>query len=392
MLGRKFEVRTNHKPLLGLFGKQALIPTNANARIQRWALFLAQYDFALTYKAGKDNLVADALSRLPIVDDHKAATPMEYIKLVEVVDFDDISFQTIKKFTMEDETLSQLVNNIWFGWNQKDVRLSEYNCVKSDLSLYDNVILYRNRILIPCVLRCKVLEHLHSGHNGINAMKAEARNWVWWPKINQDISEMIKNCSICFKNFHPNQAPVLSWSSPGKSWSRVHVDYAGPLDNKYILVVVDAYSTFIDVHVTSSRTSNVTIELLRKVFCNFGVPDVVISDNAPYFVSEEKSHFFRKNGINHTTPAPYNPASNGLAERSVRTVKEGLAKFKSGSLNTRICRFLYNYRKSVHSSTGKSPAEMLFGRCFKTTLQSVKCSTKKNDVEKLAKKLFSSGM
>ena len=219
LLGRKFEVHTDHKPLLGLFDKRALIPTNANARIQRWALFLAQYDFALTYKAGKDNLVADALSRLPVVDDHKAATPMEYIKLVEVVDFDDISFQTIKKFTMEDETPSQLVNNIRFGWNQKDVRLSEYNCVKSDLSLYDNVILYRNRILIPCVLRCKVLEHLHSGHNGINAMKAEARNWVWWPKIDQDISEITKNCSICFKNFHPNQAPVLSWSSPGKSWS-----------------------------------------------------------------------------------------------------------------------------------------------------------------------------
>ena len=69
--------------------------------------------------------------------------------------------------------------------------------------------------------------------------------------------------------------------------------------------------------------------------------------------------------MNHMTPAPYNPASNGLAERSVRTVKEGLVKFKSGSFNTRICRFLYSYRKNVHSSTGKSPAEMLFGRCSK---------------------------
>ena len=75
LLGRKFDVRIDHKPLLGLFGKRALIPTNANARIQHRALFLAQYDFDLIYKAGKDNLVADALSRLPIVDDPKAATP-----------------------------------------------------------------------------------------------------------------------------------------------------------------------------------------------------------------------------------------------------------------------------------------------------------------------------
>ena len=123
-------------------------------------------------------------------------------------------------------------------------------------------------------------------------MKADATNWVWWPKIDQDISEITKNCSICFKNFHPNQAPVLSWSSLGKSWSRVHIDYAGPIDNKYILVVVDAYSKFIDVQVTSSMTPNITIELLRQVFCNFGIPDVVVSDNVPYFVSKEMSHFF----------------------------------------------------------------------------------------------------
>ena len=102
--------------------------------------------------------------------------------------------------------------------------------------------------------------------------------------------------------------------------------------------------------------------------------------------------FYKKNGIQHITPAPYNPSSNGLAERAVRTLKEGLNKFKSGSLNTRVCRFLYNYRKSVHSSIHKSPAELLFGRCFKTTLESVKCSPNKDrGLEKLSEKLFSDG-
>ena len=85
--------------------------------------------------------------------------------------------------------------------------------------------------------------------------------------------------------------------------------------------------------------------------------------------------FLEKNGIKLITPAPYHPASNGLAERAVRSLKEGLQKHTDGSLNTRLCRLLYNHRRSIHSSTGKSPAEMLFGRPFKSPLESVKSKT-----------------
>ena len=175
LLGRKFEARTDHKPLLGLFGRGSQIPSNANARIQRWGLLLSQYDYDLVYKAGKENLVADALSRLPVQDDCNlnSVTPREYVKLVEVLEFNDVSFQAIKKASMKDEVVSKLMSNIKYGWKDNDRRLLEYGSVKADLSLYDNVILYRNRVLIPNILRCKVLEHLHSGHNGINAMKAE---------------------------------------------------------------------------------------------------------------------------------------------------------------------------------------------------------------------------
>ena len=114
-----------------------------------------------------------------------------------------------------------------------------------------------------------------------------------------------------------------------------------------------------------------------------------MSDNAPYFVTEDIKRFYKKNGIKHVTPAPYNPSSNGLAERAVRTLKEGLNKFKSGSLNTRVCRFLYNYRKTIHSITGKSPAEMMFGRSFKSTLVSVKSSSNfSKESAVLSKSLF----
>lgn len=78
--------------------------------------------------------------------------------------------------------------------------------------------------------------------------------------------------------------------------------------------------------------------------------------------------FFKKNGIKHVTPAPYNSSSNGLAERAVRILKEGLKKFRSGSMDTQICRLLYNQRKTLHSGTGRSPAQLMFNRNSKSTI------------------------
>ncbi|XP_064100788.1 uncharacterized protein K02A2.6-like [Macrobrachium nipponense] len=346
-------------------------------RIQRWALLLSQYDYELVHKPGKENVIADALSRLPLDDDFHSGTPAEYVKLVELLDFDDISFQAVKHFTNKDAVLSRLKNCLKLGWSKEhNMSLLEYASVKDDLSLHNDVILYRNRVLIPVELRCKVLNHLHCGHNGINAMKAEARNWVWWAKIDQDIGEVTKNCSICFKNFTNPRAPTLSWPIVGKPWSRLHIDFAGPIDGKYFLIIVDSHSKFLDIQFSSSTTSAVTIGHLRKTFCNFGIPDIIVSDNAPNFVSQEMEEFLCKNSIKHVTPAPYHPSSNGLAETAVRTFKEGLGKFKKRDIQTRICRFLYNYRRTVNSSTGKAPAEIIFGRNFKGTVESVKLKDK----------------
>ncbi|XP_068234165.1 uncharacterized protein [Palaemon carinicauda] len=82
LLGRKFMARTDHKPLIGLFGKDKPIPQNANSRIQRWALLLSQNDFDLVYKPGKENVIADALSRLLVEDEIQSEIPAEYVRLV----------------------------------------------------------------------------------------------------------------------------------------------------------------------------------------------------------------------------------------------------------------------------------------------------------------------
>ena len=380
LLGRKFELRTDHKPLLGLFSNEKQISPNANARIIRWSLILSQFDYNLVFKSGKENVIADCLSRLPVEDNIEMKTPAEYINLINI-DFGNLSFDEIKKCTKEDVDLLELRKYIKFGFPNNAGRITKYAVYRNDLSLHKDVILFKNRILIPPKLQSHVLNMLYAAHNGIVAMKEEARGYVWWPHMNSDIENLTKSCSICYKNVKPNKEPILSWPIPNRPWSRLHIDYCGPFENKYLLVVIDATSKFIDIHAVNSTTSATTIEMLRKTFANFGIPDVIVSDNAQYFVSTEMKNFYDKNGIKLVNPAPYNPSSNGLAERAVQTVKNGLNKFKNGSLGTRIARFLYNYRSSVHSTLKRTPAEVLFKRKFKTRLDILKPFDEEREME-----------
>nr|XP_037276797.1 uncharacterized protein K02A2.6-like [Rhipicephalus microplus] len=102
------------------------------------------------------------------------------------------------------------------------------------------------------------------------------------------------------------------------------------------------------------------VDTLRCIFARFGIPRTVVSDNGPQFTSEETARFFRENGVRHVTTAPYYPQSNGLAERAVRTIKEGLKKNRVGTLQSRLAKFLLRYR-TTPTREEQSPAERLFG-------------------------------
>ena len=109
-------------------------------------------------------------------------------------------------------------------------------------------------------------------------------------------------------------------------------------------------------------TTTSTISHLRSIFAIHGLPEMLVTDNASIFTSEEFKLFTKQNGIRHVTSAPYHPASNGLAERAVQTFKKFMKKTSGDSVNTRVSRFLFQYRITPHSTTGISPAELLLGR------------------------------
>ena len=121
-----------------------------------------------------------------------------------------------------------------------------------------------------------------------------------------------------------------------------------------------------EVEDMNEATAGATIQRLRAMFARFGIPESLVSDNGPCFISKEFKDFLRKNGVMHITSAPYHPASNGLAERAVRIVKEGLRKMKTGAISDKIARLLFQYRMTPQSVTKLSPAELLLGRCLTT--------------------------
>ena len=129
-----------------------------------------------------------------------------------------------------------------------------------------------------------------------------------------------------------------------------------------LLVVVDAHTKWTEVIPVSNATSLSTIQQLRTLFAQFGIPRTVVTDNGTCFTSEEFKSFLTKNGISHVRSALYHPALNGLAERAVRIVKEGLHKMKEGTLSDRLARFLIAYCNTLHSTTGASTSELMFGR------------------------------
>ena len=154
----------------------------------------------------------------------------------------------------------------------------------------------------------------------------------------------------------------LPWEWPDRPWARLHIDYAGPIKGKMVLVVVDSHSKWMEALVVNSATSNATVVKLQTVFATHGLTEVIVSDNGTAFTSDEFALFVQRNGIRHLTSAPYHPASNGLAERAVQTLKSALKDPGGVRLETQICHFLFRYRITPHSTTGIPPAELLLGR------------------------------
>ena len=292
--------------------------------------------------------------------------PGETVLLMELLETTPITADQVKDWTRRSPVLARILKFIKQEWPSKcsEVELQPYFQRRDELSVQDDCILWGNRVVVPPQGRSQAIEELHETRPGICKMKSLARSYVWWPNMDKDLESRVRTCENCQMNRkNPPEAPLHPWEWPSRPWERIHIDYAGPFLGKMFLIMIDAYSKWIEVHPVNTATSRVTIEKLRSTFAIHGLPMTIVSDNGSNFCSEEFEEFMTKNGIHHRRTAPYHPASNGLAERAVQTFKEGMKKMSTkDSLETRVSRFLFKYRITPQTTTGIAPAELLLGR------------------------------
>lgn len=388
LIGLKFLLRTDHKPLVAIFGDKKGVPTIAAARMQRWAHYLMAFDYTIEHQKGVDNTVADTLSRLPATC---VASEMNLVQHIEETTFVDfiaekglrLNYNSIKSATAKDRVLATVYGALQDG-RLESLEGDEFKpfVQRSDeLATESGVIMWGHRTVIPTKLRSDALSSLHVSHLGIVKCKSMARMCMWWPRMDDDIKAFIKGCEACAKlRPSPNKAKLISWENTGRPWSRIHIDYAGPMEGNYYLIVIDSYSKWPEVFKTKTITADFTIRKLREVFARYGLPEVIVSDAGTQFTSTAFKEFVNKNGVEFKVIAPGHPASNGAAENAVKTFKKSLraaittAKTSDLSVDVEsmVQRYLFDYRNSIHCSTQEKPSRVMFGRDVRTRFAQMK--------------------
>ena len=184
---------------------------------------------------------------------------------------------------------------------------------------------------------------------------------------------LLHDCLDCQKNKPKrkdlNEAPLQQWgqleTTPMKT---IHIDQNGPLrpmsnGKNYCLVVVDAFSRYIQVYPCKHADSKETINLLEKYIASFGIPQQIIHDNGSAFISNDFVHGSFELGITLRPRTTYAPWTNGKVE-----VQNNLTQYFRHFINDAgsdwselTDKFAFAHNTAVNSSTGYTPYEIVFG-------------------------------
>ncbi|UYV78487.1 K02A2.6-like [Cordylochernes scorpioides] len=343
-----------------IFHPKSKFPKMTSARLLRYASFLAGFDYVVSFKKGTENQIADCLSRAPTAQGYVTTDMIineEVHRICSSTVFEistkTLTVEEIVKETDKDKELSKLKRDI------------KSNSIESDYTINGEIFFKNDKVVVPKSLQLEVLKDLHSTHLGIVKMKHLARRYCTWENIDKDIENLVKSCKDCLSTQNnPPKAPVHHWDPPSTNWERIHLDYAGPFQGYYYLVLIDAKSRWAEIKAISEPPTTLnTIKLLNDIFSTHGYPFVMVSDNASIFTGDTFSNYCLENGIRQKFIAPGHPATNGLAERNVQTLKNKLKSMinENVPIHQKIQKILLRYRATPLAS-GRSPSEMYLNR------------------------------
>ena len=209
---------------------------------------------------------------------------------------------------------------------------------------------------VPSTLRKEMLQRIHHGYMGIEKSKRRARDALYWPLINQHITEMVSKCTTCLEHRKENiKEPIIPFRIPTLPWEVVATDLF-TLDNSDYLLIVDYQSRYFEVVKSPDTKSATAITYSKSIFSRHGIFAEVVSDNGRQYSSKEYQAFIESWEFKHTKVSTLKPQANGLAETTVQTVNDLLVTLKKDQRDPYLS--LVEYRNTPIDDVG-SPEQLL---------------------------------
>ena len=388
-----FTVYCDHNALVSVFKEGSKL---ANGRLSRWQLLLQYYSFTLLHRPGSSNKVPDVLSR--IVASLRSVSAKEDIELDSKLK--DL-MSGLRDAQQRDPELIPLLNFLSMG------RLPSENSLKQDVlrrcnnaqivdgilctnphtfkdvrdSLKEKFGVSPLRFVVPQSMKEDVINYFHSSVGGHMDSEKTYRKMIerfWWKGMWKDVRELVECCPICQQVKRSHQlaggAPLQPIPVTGL-FERIGIDFVGPLPtsihgNSYMMVITDYLSKWSECYPLRDCTATAAAVCLADWCSRYGAPFHLVSDQGRQFTSDMVKEFCRIWGIHHHFTSSYHPQSDGQDERTNGTLEQmilsWIAETNDKVWDEGINSILFAYRTSVHSATGFSPAELVFGVELKT--------------------------
>ncbi|XP_062558895.1 uncharacterized protein K02A2.6-like isoform X2 [Armigeres subalbatus] len=351
------------------------------SRAEGWMLRMDHFTYDFEHVSGKDN-IADAASRIGAKREMPQfgieEEPHELFSVTaspSIINNQLLALTNadVKRALIEDNELQTVIE--WLDKNEKwPTQISKYQAFQGDLYLKGEMLMKREKMVLPSTLRDRALRLAHRSHPGMSTMKNFLRQGLWWPGIDRDTEEFVRSCPECqlvTVSSHP--VPIVMTELPQNPWDYVSMDFASAseVNNWKALVLTDNYSRFL-VAVPLDKTDTEAVKrTLKKVFNTYYIPKTLKADNGPPFNSVElKSWLSTTWGVRLINSTPLNPTENGLVERSMQGINKitAIAKLGKVSWKEALADYVAAYNSWPHHVTKIAPAELMFGRTVRSVL------------------------
>jgi len=355
LLGHKFVILTDHRSLQDLMTQVIQTPEQ-----HYYLAKLLGYDYQIKFKRGHSNVVADALSRVPQAS--------EGLCLI----------LHIPQFDFMQQLLQSLQTNTEFQEKLRSIQVAP--TAFPTFLVHNDLIYYKGSIWIPDdnPFIPALLHEFHStplgGHFGVLKTIHRLQANFTWPNIHRDVRNYIKNCQTCQQTKPILGRPAVLLQPlpiPSGIWEDISMDFITHLPSSHnhtiIMVVVDRFSKGVHFGALHSNFTAYKVALLfLDIICKLhGFPRSIVSDWDPIFVSQFWRELFRLSGTTLRLSTAYHPQSDGQIEVINKVLEQYLRAF----IHDRPTEWFkhlplaeWSYNTSLHSSTGVTPFEIIYGK------------------------------